>query len=124
MLPPQSNWDHVLTEAKALLARSAEGAWSARSDAFFFKSAYFEFVEERDAALFKLHYSDLLSTINKEMEKRFSPVFRFADAYQEKRAQLVATKGHQAAEEELADELAVIQDTLEQLKNLRAATRI
>ncbi len=123
-LPPGSNWDQVQAGAKDLLTNSAEGVWICRSSTSFFEAASFSFANDKDAVLFKLHYSDLLSTIEAEMEKRFAPALRFADAYQAKRKQLVVTKGEEAAHEELADQTAVIQDMREQAENLRAAIRI
>jgi hypothetical protein len=123
-LPPGSNWDQVQAGAKHLLTSFAEGRWTYRSNTFFFETASFSFANDQDAVLFKLHYSDLISTSEEEMEKRFAPAFRYADAYQERRQHLVATKGEEAANEELADQTAVIHDLLEQAENLRAAIRI
>jgi hypothetical protein len=123
-LSAQSDWDQIQAGAKALLSSSAVGAWTYRASTSFFDAAYLSFAEEQDAVLFKLHYSELISTDEEEMKRKFSPAFRFVDAYQEKRTHLVATKGQQAADLELADERAIIQGLPEHVKDLRAATRI
>ena len=122
-LPPGSDWDQVQAGAKDLLTGSAKGVWTYRPDTFFFETASFSFASDQDAFLFRLHYSDLISTNEEEMEKRLAPVFRHVDAYQERREHLVATKGQEAAHEDLADETAVIQDLLERAEHLRAAIR-
>jgi hypothetical protein len=123
-LPPQSDWDQVQAGAKALLSNSAVGAWTYRPSTSFFDAAYFSFADEQDVVLFKLHYSEFVSTDEEEMETKFAPVFRFADSYQEKRMHLVATKGQQAADLELAEERALIQDLLIQAEALRTATQL
>jgi hypothetical protein len=123
-LPPGSNWDQVQAGAKDLLTSSAEGGWTYRPNTFFFETASFSFANDRDAVLFKLHYSDLISTNEEEMERKFAPAFRYVNAYQKTRNHLVATKVEEAADEQLADQTAVIHDLLEQAENLRAAIRI
>jgi hypothetical protein len=115
-LPSDADWQQILADADELL-KAARGLWSRRSD---FDTATFWFRDERDALLFKMYFSSLLTTYEEELERKMTPLFRFIDHYAQTRTHLVATVGEKEADRRLAPQRAILDEIRAEAETLRA----